>query len=217
MKTNIFIVDDSEIILEGLKMLLLPFASKINVVGKATNCTDAFAEIIRNKPDVVVLDISLEKDMDGIDLAVQLKTTLPNIKIIFLSHHKQSKYLWAAFKAGADAYLSKDLKNIELINTIETVMKGNGLYFGESIPKACLLELFGTEEPLCNHKMTLTAREIEVVNNFAKGYCSKEIARILSVETSTIESHKERIKEKLNVKNVVQIVVWAIKKGLISV
>ncbi|MDR0661515.1 MAG: response regulator transcription factor [Prevotellaceae bacterium] len=214
--TKIFIVDDSQIHLEGLKLILRPH-SNFKIVGE-TNSTKEALDLLKNEiPDIAILDISLEKDMDGIELALAIKNTHSETKIIFLSHHKEVSYLVNALRAGASAYLAKDMDPEELIHAINATKEGKGVYFGDTIPLAVLLETFGSEDNLTKNKIfDLTNREVEVIKYLAKGYSTKEIASILDIEVNTVESHKERIKEKLNVKTIIQIVILALKKGIIT-
>lgn len=213
---KLLIVDDSQIHLEGLKLILRPHNS-IKVTGEANNTQEAALLLKEAKPDIAILDISLERDMDGIELAQTIKKNYPHIKIIFLSHHKKVKYLVSALKAGASAYLAKDMNPDELIHAITAVKEGKGIYFGDTISLSMLLDTFGSENNIAKNKVyDLTDREIEVIKHLAQGYSTKEIASILDIEVNTVESHKERIKEKLKVKTVIQIVILSLKKGIIS-
>ena len=213
---KLLIVDDSQIHLEGLKLILKPYGN-IVVVGEANNPQEATVLLKEKTPDIALLDISLEKDMDGIDLAYTIKKSLSQTKIIFLTHHKNVKYLENALKSGASAYLAKDMDPEELIHAITAVKEGNGVYFGDTIPLTILLDTFGSEDNLAKYKIyDLTDREVEVINHLAKGHSTKEIAQYLNIEVNTVESHKERIKEKLKVKTIIQIVILALKKGIIS-
>ncbi len=213
---KLVIVDDSQIHLEGLKLILKPYTN-IKVVGEANNIKEAATLLKEAKADVAILDISLEKDIDGIEFAHAIKKNYPQLKIIFLSHHKGIKYLVGALRAGASAYLAKDMNPDELIHAINSAKEGKGVYFGDTIPLSTLIDTFGSENNISKNKIfDLTDREIEVINHLAQGYSTKEIATFLDIEVNTVESHKERIKEKLKVKTVIQIVVVALKKGIIS-
>ncbi len=212
---EVLIVDDSQIHLEGLKLILKPY--DIQITGEANNIKEALGLLNGTVPDVAILDISLEKDMDGISLAEEIRKRHPEVKIIFLSHYKGTKYLMNALKTGASAYLAKDVSLKELVHAITSVKKGNGVYFGETIPLPHLLDIFGSEQNIQKNKpYDLTPREVEIIHYLAQGYSTKELAFKIGIEVNSIESHKERIKEKLNVKTVVQIVTTSIKKGIIN-
>lgn len=212
---KVFIVDDSQIHLEGLKLVLRPYES-IKVVGEANSYRQAMAFLKGNVPDIAILDISLEKDMDGVELGKAIRKDFPKVKLVFLSHHKGVTYLVSALKSGASAYLAKDMAPEELVHAIISVKKGKGVYFGDTIPVSTLLDTFGSEDNLTKNKIyDLTDREIEVIEHLAEGHSTKEIASLLNIEVNTVESHKERIKEKLKVKTVIQIVILSLKKGII--
>jgi DNA-binding NarL/FixJ family response regulator len=214
--TKVLIVDDSQIFLEGVK-LILRNNNLFQIIGEANNAAEALARIKENVPDIILLDISLEKEMDGITLAQTIKQDYPNIKIIFLTEHKGIEFLINALKTGAYAYLPKDTNQAELLHVLTSVNESKCVYLGETLPLTTLLETFGSQENISKNKIQdLTSREIEIIDLLAKGFSSKEISTILTIETNTIESHKERIKEKLNLKTVVQIVVFAIKRGIIA-
>lgn len=213
---KLFIVDDSQIHLEGLKLVLRPY-SNIKIIGEANNIQEAAVFLKEKTPDVAILDISLEQDMDGIELALTIRKSHPQAKIIFLTHHKGVKYLVNALKAGASAYLAKDMDPGELTHAITAAKEGKGVYFGDTIPLTVLLDTFGSEDNLIKNKVyDLTDREIEVIKHLAQGHSTKEIASFLDIEVNTVESHKERIKEKLKVKTIIQIVILSLKKGIIS-
>jgi len=214
---KLLLVDDSHIYLEGLK-LVLRGNSNIMVMSQAGNPREALECLEMNIPDIALLDISLEKDMDGIELAKTIRKKYPDIKIIYLTHYKGSKYLINALQTYPAAYLPKDLTPEELINAIVSANKGKGTYLGDTIPLPHILEIFGSKENVEKGKVYgLTPREIEVIEHLAQGYSTKELAAKLSIEVNTVESYKERMKEKLGVKTVLQIVVTAIKKGIIDI
>jgi len=133
-----------------------------------------------------------------------------------LSHSKDVASIVHAIQAGAHAYLSKDTSIDELIQAIKVVKKGNGIFLGETIPPETLRKCFsGSQERKNFRPYQLTERKIEIIELLAKGYMTKEIAELLFITNSTVESHKENIKEKLQVKSVVEIVVCALKNKII--
>jgi len=214
---KLLLVDDSHIHLEGLKLILRE-NDNIRVISQASNPREALECIEMDIPDVALIDINLEKDMDGIELAKTIRKKYPDIKIIFLTHYKGTKYLINALQTYPAAYLPKDLTPEELINAIVSANKGKGTYLGDTIPLSHILEIFGSKENVEKGKVYgLTPREIEVIEYLAQGYSTKELAAKLSIEVNTVESYKERMKEKLGVKTVLQIVVTAIKKGIIDI
>lgn len=216
-QVNILIVDDSQIHLEGLKMILKQHLW-LTVTGEAHNQREVMQQLEEMQPDIIILDICLEKEYDGIDICHEVQSRYPAIHIIMLSHNKDRYAIINSIRAGARAYLAKDTTGEEIAVTIQTVLKGKGLFLGETIPRETLIECFGNT--LTTSKMKpygLTDREIEVIEYLSKGYCTKEIAVLININNSTVESHKDHIKEKLNVKTVIEIVVFAIKNQIISI
>ncbi|MDR0799205.1 MAG: response regulator transcription factor [Dysgonamonadaceae bacterium] len=211
---DILLVDDSLIHREGLKIILRK-NENFHISGEAVNPAAALDCIKQQIPDIVLLDISLESETDGIELARFIRKNYPSVKILFLSHYKSVSYLSKALQTGACAYLPKDTKPDELIHAILSAREGKGRYLGETLPLATLLDVFNAETTSANTHH-LTPREIKIIELLAQGYSSKEIAVILNIGNNTVESHKERIKEKLQVKTVVQIVVVALKAGIIN-
>jgi len=212
---ELFIADDSRIHVEGLKLILRAY-NHIHVGGQAYTVTEMLHSLEGYSPDILLLDISLEKDTDGIEAIPLLRKKHPEMKIIILTHYKDVKYLVRSLRAGASAYLPKDIRPEELLHAIHAVKEGNGVYLGDTLPLAILLEAFGSEKNRARNKShDLTEREIEIINQLAKGLSTKEIAGRLQIEVNTVESHKERIKDKLKVNTVIQIVVQSLKKGII--
>lgn len=214
---NVFIVDDSQIHLEGLKMVFKQ-DSTLQVVGEAHNVDEVMQQMAELHPDIVLLDICLEKEYDGIEITKELRKLYPQTQVIILSHNKDKYSIINSIRSGARAYLSKDSLADELIQSIHTVVQGKGLFLGETIPRDTLCECFGNTISPSNAKpYNLSEREIEVIEYLSKGYSTKEIAEILFITSPTVESHKEHIKEKLNLKTVIEIVVFAIRNKIISI
>jgi len=214
-KIRIILVDDSRIILDGLKINLAS-SGFIEIIGTATNPVSLFELLKEKSPHILLLDIALESDDDGIMTAKTIGQLYPDIRIIMLSHSKDVASIVHAIQAGAHAYLSKDTSIEELIQAIKVVKKGNGIFLGETIPPETLRKCFsGSQERKNFRPYQLTEREIEIIELLAKGYMTKEIAELLFITNSTVESHKENIKEKLQVKSVVEIVVCALKNKII--
>jgi DNA-binding NarL/FixJ family response regulator len=215
-QTQIFLIDDSQIHLVGLRLLLEQNAL-FNVCGEARYPEEVLNNPALTKAEVILLDAQLHNENDGIKLIKPLLEKFPGLKIIMLSHNKDITSIIQSIKAGAMAYISKDTSTDELYLSIEMVMKGNGLFLGETIPKSALINCF-TSLPVASTTKTwnLSQREIEIIEYLSRGLISKEIAEILHINTSTVESHKENIRQKLNLKTVVEIVVFALQNGIIS-
>lgn len=214
---SLFIVDDSQIHLEGLKMVLKQDPN-LQVTGEAHNKAEVMQQMADLHPDIVLLDICLEKEYDGIEITKDITKLYPGTQVIILSHNKDKYSIINSIRSGARAYLSKDTSAEELIQSIHTVVQGKGLFLGETIPRDTLCECFGNSTTLSSAKpYHLSEREIEVIEYLSKGYSTKEIAEILKITIPTVDSHKEHIKEKLDLNTVIEIVVFAIKNKIISI
>ncbi|MCC7522124.1 MAG: response regulator transcription factor [Flavobacteriaceae bacterium] len=212
---KLFLIDDSEIHLAGLKWLLSQNPS-VEVLGMATQPAEVLKSAILPHAEVILLDISLESESDGIELMPSIFTLNPAVKIIMLSHNKDVPSIVKSIQNGASAYLAKDSSMEEILAVIELAVKGNGFFMGETLPKSVLANCFSNNHDLAHPKpWNLSERELEIIQLLAKGYISKEIADRLHINTTTVESHKENIKQKLQCKSIVEVVVFALKNGLI--
>ncbi|MBP1639165.1 MAG: LuxR family transcriptional regulator [Bacteroidetes bacterium] len=214
---EILLVDDSQIHLEGLKIMLRTYP-RLHVAGEAHNKAEVRKLMPLLQPDVVLLDIFLEDENDGIKLAAYITSKFPITKVIMLSHNKDQNSIIQSIHAGAVAYLAKDTSIEFLVKTIRSVIKGEGLYLGETIPHNILCKcLQNSIEPPQKKEIRLSEREKEIVEFLSMGYTSKEIAIQLSIDPSTVESHKEHIKAKFRLSTIIEIVVYCIKTGLIQI
>ncbi|MHB9055909.1 MAG: LuxR C-terminal-related transcriptional regulator [Paludibacteraceae bacterium] len=215
---KVFLIDDSEIQSEGLRLLLSQDKSIL-----VNGCSKSSKEVLHNKDmhqsDVVIFDNDSDTNSDAFTLIKSIQELNPQLKIIVLSYHKDINYIIQSIHAGASAYLAKDITISHLIQVIDLTMRGNGFFLGETIPKSVLTNCFKTPiEALHTNARpwNLTQREIEIIGLLSKGLITKEIAEKLKISCTTVDSHKENIKQKLNCKTVVGVVVFALKNGLIS-
>lgn len=212
---KLFIVDDSEIHLEGMKSILKR-SDNLTVAATAQTPGEAQQLLRKEKYDLAILDISLEEETDGLDLARFIKTTYPDMPIIILSHYKDIHYIIQSLKMKLNGYLAKDTQAEDLICAIQAVVQGKGFYFGNTISYNDIIKAFGGEENMKKRKpYELTDRELEVIQLLANGYTSKEIANELNIDRNTVETYKDRIKSKLDCKSAIEIVVFAYKNKLI--
>jgi DNA-binding NarL/FixJ family response regulator len=215
-QTIVFLVDDSEIYLIGIKQSLSK-SRDIIVAGEAKYADEVLQHSALTMADVVLLDVSLQTEDDGIDLIQPILEQYPKMKIIMLSHNKDIKSIVRSIQSGAKAYLAKDTSSNELTAAIQIVMRGNVLFLGETIPPNALINCFSMATNSSLIKMLdLSNREIEVIECLSKGLITKEISEILHVDISTVESHKEHIKKKLKRNTIVEIVVFSLQNGIIS-
>lgn len=210
---NLIIIDDHKIVANGIKALLL--GSKYSVLTMAHDADSAWKAIQEYQPDAVLLDIRLGND-SGIQLSKQIQKDFPKIKIIALSSSTDEHTLSECIKNGFNGFVSKSSSDKELITALENVEHGKN-YYSEDV-KSILLEQLEKriQTPDAVDGKLLTDREIEIVRLFAEGLSYKEIAAKLFISASTVDSHKYKIMEKLNVTTTLDIVKYAIKNKLIE-
>lgn len=209
---HLILADDSEIFREGVKSIL-QFEDGIVVDAEASSCDELFNLLKEGaRPEVILVDICMEQEGDGLEMLGRLNSEHPEIKIIILSHYKEIRYIVKAVQNRVRAYLAKDSSAAEIINTIRTVRQGDGVYFGETISCDLLVKGFGNSDNLLKAKpYELSARELEILKMLASGLSVKDISKILEINMTTVESYKERIKNKLGVNTIMEAVVFAVK------
>lgn len=213
--TRIVIADDHTIMRNGLR-LMLDRQPDFQVVAEAADGRQTIEACEANNPDVVVLDIAMP-NLNGIEAARQISAKLPRISIVILSMHSDESYVLRALKAGARGYLLKDSAEADLINAIKAVSEGKA-FFSPAISKMLVedymrrLEQRGVED---SYEL-LTTREREILQLLAEGKSNKEVAVILSLSLYTVETHRGNILQKLNLHSVPELILYAVRKGVIS-
>ena len=208
-KIKIVLVDDHSLVLSGFKNILSKVPN-FELVGEINNGEDAIQMILALKPDVVLMDINMPI-MNGIDCIKEVKQHNLNTKIICLTMHHEEIYVLKAIKAGADGYILKDTEIDELVSAIEHVHNSNSFYYCQkldmSIKKKINNPLFISD---FDEKFNLTTREIEVIKALSLGLNNKEISEKLFISDRTVNTHRTNIMFKMQVKNVVELVVKAL-------
>lgn len=210
---KIVLVDDEQLILEGVKMLLSA-QENISVDFMATSGAEILAHLenldLHHFPDIAMVDVQM-KPMDGFELVEILKKNYPNLKIIILSSHYKSSVLGYMIKLGVSAFLPKNSSKAVFIEAIEAVYK-NGMYFTKEDHQmlSTYLNSPARKKSLFDNEETLTAREIDVVKLICQEKTNQEIADILFLSPRTVESHRQRILDKIGAKNTVGIVIYAV-------
>src|SRR6201987_5569814 len=214
-KIRILLADDHQLMRSGIR-LMLERESDLSVVGEASDGREAVALAKSLRPDVVVMDIGMA-NLNGIEAAQQVTQNRPEVAIVMLSMHSDESYVLRALKAGARGYLLKDSAEADLIKAVHAVAGGKS-FFSPAVSKVLLddyvrkLKRSGTEDPYD----LLTAREREVLQLVAEGKSNKEIANLLSLSVYTVESHRANPMEKLNLRGLPELVLFAVRKGLVS-
>lgn len=207
-KINIVLVDDHQILRDGLKNIIQQKAN-FQIIGEASNGRDAIKLCAKLNPDVVVTDVAME-GLNGIEAAKQISKAQPKIKIIGLSMHANKKFIQGMFKAGGYAYLLKDGDSEELITAITTVMQ-NRKYLSKKI-NPDYLKLLNEE----SDQRKLSSREIEVLQLIAEGNSSKEIGELLFLSSKTVDVHRNNLMKKLELYSIPELTKYAIREGLTS-
>lgn len=206
------IADDHTILVEGLKKLLEPHVQVLEVVEDGRALIEA---VQRLKPDLILVDISMPL-LNGIDAARQIKKFYPACKIIFLTVHADPSYATEAFRAGASGFLVKKAAATELLDAIQTVMKGHS-YITPLITQDVLEPLLhGQQQDGSAEPHQLTPRQREVLQLVAEGRTAKEIAGILSLSVKTVVFHKTNIMNQLNLHSTAELTRWAMRHGLVT-
>lgn len=209
--TKIFIVDDHEIIREGLKKILKEEADLI-VVGEAQDGADALEKLETIDCDILLLDMNMP-GRSGIDLLSDLKLLKPKIHILVLSIHPEDKFALRTLKAGASGYLCKDTALEELVVAIRKIST-KGRYLSPTLAEQLAFDVVPDKDALPHEQ--LSNRELEIMFMLADGKKVKNIAKELNLSVSTVFTYRVRIFEKLNIKNDVELTHYAINNKLIE-
>jgi len=212
---RILLADDHTVVRKGLRLLLESNAG-FQVVADAADGREAVALAEQHAPDVVVMDVAMP-GLNGIEAARQICGKLPQTSIVFLSMHSDEGYVLKALKAGGRAYLLKDSAEYDLINAVKAVSDGKA-FFSPAIGKMLVEDYVrqmkdrGVEDSF----ELLTTREREVLQLLAEGRNNKEVATLLNLSLYTVETHRANIFQKLNLHSTAELILYAIRKGVIS-
>jgi RNA polymerase sigma factor (sigma-70 family) len=211
-KPRVLIADDHSILLAGLRKLIEDRCEVVGMVEDGRALVEAAGHL---QPDLILLDISMPF-LNGLDAARQIKKFLPDAKLLFLTMHSSATYATEALKAGASGYLLKQSAATELPQAIEAVLKGQ-TYLAPAITKPVLEQVSRPGRPeIKSALMDLTSRQREVLQLIAEGKSTKEVADLLCVSVKTVDFHKARIMEQLNLHSTPALIKFAIAEGLAS-
>jgi DNA-binding NarL/FixJ family response regulator len=217
-KTKIFIVDDHQLVRDGIKALL-EGEQNLEVVGEAADGISFYAQLETAKPDVILMDISLP-GASGVEITAKLTESDPEIRVIILSMYTQDDFVLKALKAGAMGYLPKNTTREEMIAAIHSVVNGEE-YLSEQISKVLLKSLIRKAqqdpEEVREDKSQITARESEILRLLAEGLSNQDIADRLFISVRTVESHKNHIMQKLGIKSNIELVKYLARQGFIEI
>lgn len=212
---RVLLADDHAIVRRGLKSLL-ETEPGLSVVAEAADGVDALRLCAEHQPDMLILDIAMPK-LNGIDVAARAQKLEPAPRVIILSMHSDESYILRALAAGARAYLLKEATDEDLLPAVRAVASGKP-FFSPKVT-ATLMEDYVRRlqaRGLTDSYNLLTDREKEVLQALAEGRSNKEVASMLDVGLSTVETHRANLMQKLNLHNTAEIVLYAVRKGIIA-
>jgi two-component system, NarL family, response regulator NreC len=212
---RILLADDHTVMRNGLR-LLLERQRNLTVVAEASDGRDSVRLAEELSPDVVVMDIAMP-NLNGIEASRQIIASNPDIAIVILSMHSDESYVIRALKAGARAYLLKDSAEGDLIAAIHAITDGKS-FFSPAISRILVEDYMRQLEQkhVEDTYELLTAREREILQLLAEGKANKEVAAMLNLSIYTVETHRTHILQKLNLHNVPQLILYAVRKGIIA-
>ncbi len=211
MSVRILLADDHRILLDGLAALLAQ-EPDFEVIGVASDGKEAVDKAHAQKPDVVVMDISMP-GLNGVDATRQITAKLPGVKVLCLSAHTEPRFVEAMLEAEASGYLLKDYSHENLVRAIRHVIAGE-VYICPRVGYAVVRALRAERPHAVSTLQPLSEREREILQLIAEGYSTKEIAGRLHLSIKTVGTHREHLMEKLDIHSVAGLTKYAIREGL---
>jgi DNA-binding NarL/FixJ family response regulator len=208
---RILVADDHGIVRSGIK-LLLENQPDLEVVAEAADGVEALEQAISTRPDVCILDVAMPK-MTGLQAARAIQAHVPEARVLILSMHDDEQYLFEALKAGASGYVLKREADQDLVGAVRAVGRGEA-FLTNAAERSIIREWMadGAQGPV----IPLTAREEEVVKLIAEAHTNTQIAEILQIADKTVESHRANVFRKLGMRDRVELVRYAIRRGLVE-
>jgi len=214
-QTRIILADDHAVIRSGLR-LLLERHPDLTVVAEAGNGREALDAAAQLQPDVMVLDIAMPL-LNGIEATRQITSSFPDIAVVILSMHSDESYVMRALNAGAKAYILKESAEDDLLRAVRAVREGKS-FFSPAVSRMLLEDYVRQlqKRGIDDSYDLLTPREREILQLIAEGKANKDISALLNLSLYTVETHRTRILQKLNLHSVPELILYAVRKGVIS-
>lgn len=207
---RILLADDHALVRQGFRMIL-EAQPDMQIVGQAGNGREAVDLAAKLRPDVVVMDVAMP-ELNGIEATRRITESSPRTRILALSMHRDSVYVREVLRAGARGYLLKDSGDADLVAAVRAIAKGEG-YLSPSVSESVLSDY---RRHVTDPLDLLSSREREVLQMIAEGKTNKEIATSLNLSVYTVEAHRGRVMEKLNLHSTSELVRFALRSGLID-
>lgn len=214
---RIVIADDHAVVRMGFSMIL-NFQEDMEVVGTAADGVEAYQKVMEHAPDVLIMDLSMPPGESGLIATSKILDSFPNTKILILTMYDDEEYLFHVLRSGASGYILKNAPDEQLLLAIRTVYQGE-TYIDPKMTTSLVKEFVHSSndgEYSNDPFKVLSKRELEILPLIAKGYGNKDIAEKLFVSVKTVEAHKTRIMDKLNLKSKPELVEYALKKKLLD-
>jgi DNA-binding NarL/FixJ family response regulator len=214
-KLRILLADDHIVMRTGLRALL-ERQPDLEVVGETENGRETVELAASLRPDVVVMDVGMPV-LNGIEATQTIVTQCPTIAVVILSMHADESYVMRALKAGARGYLLKDSAAADLIGAIQAISQGKS-FFSPKVSRILAEDYVRVlkQKGAVDTYDLLTSREREILQLLAEGKANKEVATALNISPYTVETHRSHILQKLNLHNSAELVLYAVRKGIIS-
>jgi two-component system response regulator NreC len=212
---RILLADDHGVVRKGLRFILEQ-EPEMKVIGEACDGREVVKMAEEQTPDVVIMDIGMPK-LNGIEATAQIVKRNPDIGVIFLSMHSDESYLLRALTAGAKGYLLKDSAETDLVRAVQAVASHKS-FFSPAIANTLLEDYLRQlkQRGMQDSYDLLTEREKEILQLIAEGKSNKDVAAMLNISVYTVETHRTHIMQKLNLHNMAEIVLFAVRKKIIS-
>ena len=211
---RILLADDHTVVRQGFRKVL-EASPDWEVVAEAGDGREAVRQAEEFKPDVAIIDVAMPL-LNGIEATRQIVKRSPPTRVLVLSMHSDEAYVNQILQAGATGYLLKDSADVDLLQAVSAVSKGKS-FFSPGVAKVMLNDYVRqlADRGIVDRYESLSEREREVFQLIAEGKANKEIAALLSISSSTVETHRARIMEKLDLHSAVEIVLYAVRRGVI--
>jgi DNA-binding NarL/FixJ family response regulator len=213
-RLRILLADDHTVVRQGLRKVLEE-CPDWEVVAEAGDGREAVRQAEEHKPDVAIIDVAMPL-LNGIETTRQIARRSPNTRILVLTMHSDEAYVNQILQAGATGYLLKDSADVDLLQAVSAVSKGKS-FFSPAVARVMLDDYVRqlADKGITDRYESLSEREREIFQLIAEGKANKEIAALLSISPSTVETHRARIMEKLDLHSAAEIVLYAVRRGVI--